>query len=231
MSANDCHIPQSDTRARWAHTRRHAEEWKLIGASEYVIRMLKFGIWDPPTVPFTKRKIFPSIPQSAADLEFGVNELKEGCQQGVYQEISKDFAFEQVRADTYVSSAFIDWKSRKERFIINLKDQSRHWEKRSVVMETLPYFAGQLKKGDHLLSFDWKEGYRHFRLHPKMWNWFIFRYNQKYYRCISLPFEWTWSPFWFCHLLSPLTRYMRSSLNCRALQWIDYYLLGCINQL
>lgn len=29
----------------------------------------------------------------------------------------------------------------------------------------------------------------------------------------------------FCHLLSPLTRYMRAAFSCRVLQWIDDYLV------
>lgn len=51
-----------------------------------------------------------------------------------------------------------------------------------------------------------------FVLHRRMWNWFIFRYNVQYYRCIALPFGWTRSPFWFCILLQPLTRYIRDTL-------------------
>jgi len=49
-------------------------------------------------------------------------------------------------------------------------------------------------------------GYRHFALHSRMWDWFIFRYNGLYYRCIALPFGWTASPFCFVKLFSLLTR-------------------------
>jgi hypothetical protein len=35
-----------------------------------------------------------------------------------------------------------------------------------------------------MVSFDIKAGYRHFRLAPKMRNWFLFRYEDKYYRCV-----------------------------------------------
>lgn len=99
------------------------------------------------------------------------------------------------------------------------------WEKKAVVMHSFSSFGACMVQGDHMLSFDWKSGYRHFALHPRMWDWFLFQYDRKFYRCIALPFGWTRSPYWFCHLLSPLTRYLRSALLCRVLQWIDDYLL------
>lgn len=127
---------------------------------------------------------------------------------------------------SYVSSAFVDWSNEKGTFIINRKQQSTHWEKRSVQMQSISVFGENLLKGDHLLSFDWKKDYQHFRLHPRMWDWFLFQYNGVYYRCIALPLGWTRSPFWSCHLLSPLPRFLRYSLNCQVPQWIDYYLLA-----
>jgi hypothetical protein len=44
-------------------------------------------------------------------------------------------------------------------------------------MEALPEYALELEHGDHMGSFDIKAGYRHFRLAPKMCNWFLFRYE------------------------------------------------------
>lgn len=180
-----------------------------------------FGVWDPPRTPFVVGKILPTVPQTPSDLDFGRQELEEGCRNGTYQKISKEYAMIQKSNGNYISSSFVDWSKPKGRFIINLKLQSTHWEKRSVVMQSLSSFGAGLSQGDHLISFDWKSGYRHFRLHPKMWNWFIFQYDGKFYRCIALPFGWTRSPFWFCHILAPLTRYIRGVMRCRVLQWID----------
>jgi hypothetical protein len=55
-------------------------------------------------------------------------------------------------------------------------------------METFPEYALELELGDHMVSFDIKAGYRHFRLAPKVRNLFLFRYEDKYYRCVA-PFH------------------------------------------
>jgi hypothetical protein len=39
-----------------------------------------------------------------------------------------------------------------------------------------------------MVSFDIQAGYRHFRLAPQMRDWFLFRYDGRFYRCIALPF-------------------------------------------
>lgn len=217
--------PQSWSRGRWSGPRLHAQEWSAIGASAFLIRCLTYGVWDPPDRPFCKGRVLPAVPQTTIDLEFARKELSEGCVTGTYQEVTKAYAMAQVSKGSYVSSAFVDWSRGKGRFIINLKLQSTHWDKKSVAMESLSSFGACLKRGDHMISFDWKGGYRHFALHSKMWNWFLFHYDGRFYRCIALPFGWTRSPYWFCHILSPLTRYIRSALNCRVLTWIDDYLL------
>jgi hypothetical protein len=58
--------------------------------------------------------------------------------------------------------------------VVNLRRQSKHWPKGSVRMETLPEFSMQLVKGDRMISFDIRAGYRHFRLAPSIRDWFDF---------------------------------------------------------
>lgn len=171
----------------------------------------------------------PTIPQSPTDLTLGLGDLTIGCVHGTYQESTKSYALSQVQNGSYISSAFVDRANGKGRFIMNLNLQSTHWQKRSVQMESISTFGACLAKGDHMLCFDWERGYRHMRLHKKMWNWFIFSYEDRFYRCISLPVGWTRSPFCFCHLLAPPSRYIRDALNCRLLKWIDDYLLVPVN--
>ena len=57
-------------------------------------------------------------------------------------------------------------------------------------METFPSFALELKRGDIVMPWDVKGGYRHMFLHPDMRDYFIFRYNGRYFRCIAPPFGW-----------------------------------------
>lgn len=70
------------------------------------------------------------------------------------------------------SSAFVVLQGyaeeKKGRIVVNLAKQSKHCPKGSINMETVPLFSLEVEKGEQLLSFDIKAGYRHFFLHPDM---------------------------------------------------------------
>lgn len=59
------------------------------------------------------------------------------------------------------------------------------------------------------MSWDMKGGYRHMYLHQDIRDYFIFKYDGRYYRCIVLPFGWKRSVLWFTKLMRPVVRYMR----------------------
>ena len=69
-------------------------------------------------------------------------------------------------------------------------------------MEGLSEFAMNVQRGDHFLTMDVEKGYRLLRLHPLMRDWFIFRYNGRYYQCVALPFGWGRLPLWFTQLMA-----------------------------
>jgi hypothetical protein len=135
----------------------------------------------PPINPFHLGVVLPAIPQTEEELEFGREDLRAGCASGIYEKIGVEEVREAVSMGRMVSSAFVVWQGeateRKGRFVINFSRQSRHWPKGSVRMETLPGFALNLVKNDHLMSWDVKSGYRHFYLHPEMHDYFLFHYG------------------------------------------------------
>jgi hypothetical protein len=112
-----------------------------------------------------------------------------------------------------ISSSFVVCKDgpevRKGRFVVNLSKQSKHWPKGSVRMKTLPEYALELENGEKMVSFGIQAGYRHFRVAPQMRDWFLFRYDGLFYRCIALPFGWGRSPMWFTQLMVPMVRKLR----------------------
>lgn len=81
-----------------------------------------------------------------------------------------------------IYSAFVYWvdvsKRRKILFDINFHKQSQNWSKGSVRIETLLACAQDLRKHDHMLSFDIKAEYLLFRLAPSMRNMFFFHYKK-----------------------------------------------------
>lgn len=182
-------------RPLWLGTSRRADAWKrLLGTSEFLVRSIRFGIRDLPTIPFTDGQILPPIPQTEADKEFASADLSKGLREGIYEKVSWDLVQERVREGALVSSSFVVWQGegseRKGRFVINLHRQSKHWDRGSIKMETIPSFSLELAQDDFLFSFDIQSGYRHFFLHPDIRDYFLFHYEGRYYRCIALPFGW-----------------------------------------
>lgn len=109
---------------------------------------------------------------------------------------------------------------------MNLHKISKHSPKGSVRMDTLPSFALDLEKRNHMLSFDVKGGYRHLRCSPRMRDMLMFRYNGKYYRSIAMSFGWGRSAMWFTRMMAHLVQHLRSSLGYRVLSYIDDFLLA-----
>ena len=162
------------------------------------------------------------MPQSEKDKTFARQDLENGCKEGIYEKLSRGEAEHLVRTRYMISSSFLVWQedtdsNEKGRFIMNFSKQWKHLEKGSVRMETLHAYVLGLERGDHMISFEVKSGYRHMRLPPCMRDCCLFRYDGKFYRCIALPLGWGPSPMWFTRLMAPLVQYMRCNLGYRVL--------------
>lgn len=207
------------------------EAWRGLGCSEYLCRAIQYGIHENPTTPFVSGHGWDmgSIPQSEEDRAFASVDLEEGCRRGIYAEVSERHAMLAKEEGAVISSAFVVWQDgaegRKGRFVVNLSRQSTHWPKGSVRMESIAEFAMTVQKNDKFLSMDIEKGYRHFRLHPCMRDWFIFRYNRRYYQCVALPFGWGRSPLWFTMFMSAFVKKLRSE-GLRVLAYLDDFLVA-----
>jgi hypothetical protein len=114
----------------WRRTALQADKWRDMGATEYEVRAIRFGILDLPSIPFTSGVVLPAIPQTEEDLVFGREDLRAGCVSGIYEEVVTEEVREVVRTGRMVSSAFVVWQGegveRKGRFVINFSRQSQH---------------------------------------------------------------------------------------------------------
>lgn len=93
-------------------------------------------------------------------------------------------------------------------------------------MERIEELARELLQGGKLISFDVKAGNRHEHLHPLMWDFFLFRYSGKTYRCLALLFGWGPSALHFIRFLHPFVSYMRVPLGYRVLCYLDDLLIA-----
>lgn len=185
-----------------------------------------------PTRAVFRKGVLPSIPQSEEDLSFGRKELEDRCGwKEYYEELREDVVQDLVWRGHMVSSAFVHWEGatksegKKGRFVQDFHLQSKQWEKKGTRMEKKEEFA-LFRKGDHLLSFDVRAGYRHFSLHEDMRNVFLFQYDGRYFRCKALSFGWGRSAFWLVNLLKPLIRYIREGMGLRVFPYIDDFLIA-----
>lgn len=110
--------------------------------------------------------------------------------------------------------------------VVNLHHQSNHWPHRGVKMEKMTSFAVEMEAQDTLMSWDIKSGYRHLRLHPYMRDFFLFRYDGRYYRFTALPFGWGPSALYFTNLMRPVAQYIRNKWCWRVLPYLDDFLLA-----
>jgi hypothetical protein len=77
-------------RPLWLQTQGRVEEWRQLGASPFLCRAIKYGIYEPPTIPFVSGEVMGELPQSAEDLRFGIEDLRAGCAEGIYEEVSRE---------------------------------------------------------------------------------------------------------------------------------------------
>lgn len=83
----------------------------------------------------------------------------------------------------------------------------------------------KIQGGDHFLSMDIEKRYRYLRLHPFMRDWFIFRYQGRYFRCVALPLGWGRALLWFERIMDPFVREVRS-YGYRGLPYLDDFLIA-----
>lgn len=215
----------------WRALRKRAEAWRQFGAPAHVCRVIHFGVYEWQTLPLVPAKGLElgDIIQTKEDEEFAMKDLEDGYASGIYQKNTTRHAQCCKSKGAVISSSFTTWQGhgddRNGRFIINLSRQTKHWRKGYLKMESPTEFASTMKQGDHFISFDVYKGYRILNLHPSVRDYFIFRYKKKYYQCLSLPFGWSLSPWWFTQVMIPFLREIRS-YGYRALDYIDDFLLA-----
>ncbi len=83
------------------------------------------------------------------------------------------------------------------RLVIDLKTINKHYQKRSMKMDTLRQLRFIAKPRDHWVSFDLKLGFYALAIHPKDRKAFTVNINDKVLRLCALPILWSLSPFVF----------------------------------
>lgn len=73
---------------------------------------------------------------------FSAAYLCKGCASGIYRDISHVHAMQAKENGAFISAAFTISQNipegKKERFVAHLSEQSKHWMKSTIRMESLP---------------------------------------------------------------------------------------------
>jgi hypothetical protein len=75
---------------RWLATQQRVESCRLLGASEFLCRAAQFGILEQPSILYSSGEVMNLIPQNPED-------LRAGCQEGIYEEMTTGEA-ERIRS-------------------------------------------------------------------------------------------------------------------------------------
>ena len=76
-------------RPLWRVLQTHVESWRRMGASAFLCRSIRFGVYDQPLRPFVNGQgvELGDIPQTTKDLEFAKEDIRKGLESGIYQEV------------------------------------------------------------------------------------------------------------------------------------------------
>lgn len=77
---------------------------------------IQFGIFEQPSITFSAGtgEELGDIPQTAEDNAFAAVNLAEGCQTGIYREVSPEHAQKARAAGAIISSALVVWQETDE---------------------------------------------------------------------------------------------------------------------
>jgi hypothetical protein len=73
---------------RWLATQQRVESWRLLGASEFLCRSVQFGNLEQLSNLFSSGEVMNPIRQTPEDLAFGREDLRAGCLEGIYEEVT-----------------------------------------------------------------------------------------------------------------------------------------------
>lgn len=112
--------------------------------------------------------------------------------------------------DQFVSSIFTVPKSDgSSRLIFNLKDLNKFLDPVHFKMEDGRTVAKLLFKDCYMATIDIKDAYHHVPIDKEFRKFLRFRFKNKWYEYVCLPFGISTAPYVFTKLLKPLIKYLR----------------------
>ena len=114
------------------------------------------------------------------------------------------------RVDQFLSPYFLVEKpDGSHRFILNLKRLNKYIKTAHFKMEDVRTATRLLSEGDYMTSIDLQDAYFLVSISKNSRKYLRFRFNNKYYEFVCLPFGLSTSPYIFTKILKPVMRSLR----------------------
>ena len=112
--------------------------------------------------------------------------------------------------DQFISPHFVVQKADgSSRFILNLKKFNKYVSKEHFKMENLKITTKLISPGDFMATIDLQDAYLTIPVHKNSQKYLRFKFGNKLYQFVCLPFGLSTSPFAFTKLLKPVMRFLR----------------------
>ena len=199
----------------------HAQFWRDIGASPWVMRVIDQGyslpfIVEPPPAFFMNN-------QSALKHQaFVANEIQRLLETGCIREVERDEAH-------IISPLSVAENSEKLRLILDLRYLNSFLSVPKFKYEDVRTIRDLFNKGDFFFKFDIKHGYHHVNIDKAYHKYLSFSWSEngitKYYVFTVLVFGLATAPFVFTKVVKVLVGYWRGG-GIRICSFIDDFFRG-----
>lgn len=195
--------------------REHLDEWRELGASEWVLDTLANGIFlqwarRPPKY---RSKGYRVAERDRAWLE---QELQRGLAGGFYRELSKA----EADAARCVVPAFVVWSAGKPRMVIDYRIPNACLVDKKFKYESLFDLAPQLRPGDAMISWDIKDAFFHLEVRPRDRKYLCFTVLGRVFEPVAMPFGLRHAPFFWTKVCRPVVAALRK-MGFRLIAYVD----------
>ncbi len=186
--------------------------WKELGASEFVIRVLKHGyrllfIREPPTQRLSNQN---SCSSNVEFVDKAVQALLD-CGSAIETKESR------LKC---ISPLGVVQGSSKLRLILDLRCINRCLAKFKFKLDDVRLAAKLYGMRDYVVTFDLKSGYHHVDVAEEHWKYLGFEWKGKFYCFCSLPFGLSTAPHLFNKLVRVMVKYWRV-LGIKCMMFFD----------
>jgi hypothetical protein len=193
--------------------------WAEIGASDWLVRQLRFGLQLPWRRKPPRSARVCSYNLSPNDLGFACDEVRRWMMAGFCRRASASDLLEISRRGR-VSPAFVTTTASKPRLVIDYTVVNECMEERTFRMDQLSDLAPSLRRDDCLFKADIKDAYYHLRLRKEDQLFLSFSVGGVVYVPACLNCGLSVAPWFFTKAMRPVVSYLRARGH-RVFSYLD----------